>query len=585
MTLPRHDGRPRTHLLTVALEDYLHAGAFNAIVQRGQGHRFETRLERNSLRALDLLGRFGLRATFFVHGWVADHRPELVREVAARGHEVANRGYYHRSIRQMTPEEFREDLLRSGEAIERATGQPPAGYRVARGALAPEDLWALDVLAEEGYAYDSSLMPSFRRFQGEPWRRFAHRHWFGERSLWEFPLSSAPVLGWVVPIAGGAFFRHLPHAWVSRAVERWHRTVDHPFVMYFHVWELDPERPRIDAGPPLARIARCRGLARTSRALEYYLARYRFTSVADYLAIEREGVGRPGTGRDAPLDDPPLEPTSARVSARHPADAAPPRPPISVVVVPCGDHASAPPRMAAVVERLEAVLGADYDVAFVLVDDGSPAGAASALHRRFGGRASCSILRLASRRGVAASILAGIRHASTEIVCSVHGGRGVDARELARMISLLGNGVDLVTAASSPGSGGRGVLARLASALYGRILGQDLWGPELSGDDGAGVAVYRRSAVVDLPLGDAGELGTTEVLARLILRGGRVVACPVSAGATASGRGGLRRGQALGHLRLLIRLALLRAVGAGKRSTQMPGRAGRMLGRRPIRRF
>src|SRR5436305_3579301 len=165
----------RRHVLTIALEDYFQVGAFNQLIQRGQWYRFETRLEKNTQRTLDLLDRHGIHATFFVLGWVADHFPELVRRVADRGHEIASKGYYHRHINQMTPGEFRDDLARAREALEKASGTPVRGYRMADGWWRPADLWALDVLAEEGYAYDSSMAARLREFAHEPWRRFLHQ--------------------------------------------------------------------------------------------------------------------------------------------------------------------------------------------------------------------------------------------------------------------------------------------------------------------------------------------------------------------------------------------------------------------------
>src|SRR5262245_7079502 len=132
----------KRHLLTIALEDYFQVGAFNRLIQRKQWYRFETRLEHNTRRVLELLDRFNVKATFFVLGWIADQYPELVHLVAERGHEIASKGYYHRSIRGMTPTEFREDLARSREALERASRTRVFGYRVADGWLQPTDLWA-----------------------------------------------------------------------------------------------------------------------------------------------------------------------------------------------------------------------------------------------------------------------------------------------------------------------------------------------------------------------------------------------------------------------------------------------------------
>jgi polysaccharide deacetylase family protein (PEP-CTERM system associated) len=277
--------RPRAHLLTIALEDYFHVGAFNRVVRPGQWSRFDPRVERNTLRTLDLLDRFGSRATFFVLGWVADQRPDLVREVVARGHEVASLGYHHRTIGQMTPEEFRSDLRRAGQALERATGRAPLGYRVADGTLGPGDGWALEMLAEEGYAYDSSMMPALGAFWGHVRRRVVHQYRRGEHTIWEVPRSSVRVLGLDVPIAGGNYFRQLPAALVQRAVDRWDRTSRHPFVMYFHVWELDPEQPRIARASRIAQVRHYRNLDRMEGILARYLRRYRFTSIVDHLGL------------------------------------------------------------------------------------------------------------------------------------------------------------------------------------------------------------------------------------------------------------------------------------------------------------
>ncbi|MGH7658051.1 MAG: polysaccharide deacetylase family protein, partial [Gemmatimonadales bacterium] len=218
---PLSDGfraRETPNLLTVALEDYFQVGAFNRLIQQGHWYRFEHRLERGARQTLDLLDEYGLKATFFVMGWISDAVPELVREVAERGHEIASRGYYHRSIGRMTPAEFRDDLARTRESLENASGTRVVGYRVADEWFGPDDLWALDVLGKEGYAYDSSVGPIFRRFHAERWRRFAHLHRVEGHDLWEFPISTVDVMGWMVPVAGGNYFRQLPHWFVRRAV-------------------------------------------------------------------------------------------------------------------------------------------------------------------------------------------------------------------------------------------------------------------------------------------------------------------------------------------------------------------------------
>ena len=152
------------HLLTVAVEDYFQVGAFHGLIDRDQWYRFEARLLKNTERALQLLADHEIQATFFVLGWIAERWPELIRRIAESGHEVADRGYQHRSLRTFSRTEFAEDLCRSREILERASGRRVLGFRLSDGWLRPDDLWVLEVLAEQGYAYDSSLMPLLRRW-------------------------------------------------------------------------------------------------------------------------------------------------------------------------------------------------------------------------------------------------------------------------------------------------------------------------------------------------------------------------------------------------------------------------------------
>ncbi len=173
---PRVLGVSNAHLLTVVLEDYFQVAPLKSVVQTDRWYRFESRVEANTTKALELLDEFGIKATVFVLGWIADEMPELIHEVVRRGHEIASKGYVHRRIRELDAGEFRDDLVRSREALERAGSCKVEGYRIAHGWFAPEDLWALDVLAKEGFSYDSSIRPLYWNFAHEPMRRFAHVH-------------------------------------------------------------------------------------------------------------------------------------------------------------------------------------------------------------------------------------------------------------------------------------------------------------------------------------------------------------------------------------------------------------------------
>lgn len=204
-------GNPRDvtkqHILTVGLEDWFQVGAFQQLIEKDQWYRFETRLERSTHTVLDLLDAHDTKATFFVLGWVAERMPELIAEVADRGHEIASRGYFHRNIRDLSGDEFREDLARTREVLEAAAGHRVIGHRVADGWFGEKDLWTLDVLAKDGYAYDSSVLPMFRSFAAEPHRRFVHQHDGFTGPIWEVPPSTWNCLGCRIPIAGGNWFR------------------------------------------------------------------------------------------------------------------------------------------------------------------------------------------------------------------------------------------------------------------------------------------------------------------------------------------------------------------------------------------
>ena len=270
-----------SHLLTVVVEDYFHVAPLKSVVQSEQWYRFERRVEANTHKALDLLDEHGVAATFFVLGSIADEMPELVREIADRGHEVASKGYVHRSIRHFGREEFREDLLRSREALEKASGCSVKGFRIGHRWFGPDDMWALDVLADEGFAYDSSVRPLYFavcRQAVDDAAPTSHDH--NGRKIWEFPLASWTVGGWSVPISGGNYFRQLPHWMVRRAVASWIKRDEAPFLMYFHVWELDPDQPRIPAAPWTQRVRQYRHLDRMEPIIRCYLERYRFTSIS-----------------------------------------------------------------------------------------------------------------------------------------------------------------------------------------------------------------------------------------------------------------------------------------------------------------
>ena len=162
--------------MTIDVEDYFHVAAFANIVSQDQWPSFESRVCRNTDRLLDILGEFDVQATFFVLGWVAERFPELVMRIHRAGHELASHSYDHGLVYAKTPNAFREDLRRARSAIEDASGVTVTGYRAPSYSVVERSLWALDILVDEGYTYDSSIYPIRHDRYGIPsWPRHIHR--------------------------------------------------------------------------------------------------------------------------------------------------------------------------------------------------------------------------------------------------------------------------------------------------------------------------------------------------------------------------------------------------------------------------
>lgn len=235
--------------LTVDVEDYFHVSAFADSIDRKDWGEQPLRVEANTRRLMDLFESRDVHATFFVLGWVADRTPDLIKEIADRGHEVACHGYSHQLIYNQTPEVFREETLRSKHLLEDIVQRPVRGYRAASYSITRDSLWALDILAEAGFEYDSSIFPVHHDRYGIPdAKETPHKLVTPEgRSLIEFPLSTARLFGYRLPVAGGGYFRLYPYALTRAGLSQVNRRRQ-PFIFYLHPWEIDPEQPRIDAG-------------------------------------------------------------------------------------------------------------------------------------------------------------------------------------------------------------------------------------------------------------------------------------------------------------------------------------------------
>jgi len=296
--------------LTIDLEDYFQVSGFEDVIPQASWKSFESRVERNTERLLEILADSNVMATFFVLGWVAERHPQLVRCVQAAGHELGCHSYAHRLVYKCTPADFREDTRRAKGVLENLSGQRVLGYRAPSFSVTRKSLWALRVLAEEGFEYDSSIFPIFRDRYGIPSApRFPFRILLGNGqaalndltpqtlnnstdskdstdsrdSIIEFPPSTIRWLGMTFPVAGGGYLRLFPESVFHRAIQRIVEGDGKPVILYLHPWELDPDQPRIRNGSWLSRFRHMVNLDKTEQKLTGLLGRWRFSSLFNVL--------------------------------------------------------------------------------------------------------------------------------------------------------------------------------------------------------------------------------------------------------------------------------------------------------------
>jgi polysaccharide deacetylase family protein (PEP-CTERM system associated) len=270
--------------MTVDVEDYFHVAAFAHVIPRTDWDSRELRVERNTSRLVELFAEHRIRATFFVLGWVARRVPALVRAIHAAGHEIASHGMSHELVYRQTPEQFRAEARESKALLEDLTGRPVRGYRAASYSITERSRWALDVLVEEGFEYDSSIFPVRHDRYGIP---NAARH-PGQiktplgRTLLEFPLTTARIVGIQVPVSGGGYFRLLPY-WLTRlGLGRVNCAEMAPFVFYLHPWEIDVGQPDVAAGV-LSRFRHYTNIVLCEPRLRRLIAEFRFGAMEDVL--------------------------------------------------------------------------------------------------------------------------------------------------------------------------------------------------------------------------------------------------------------------------------------------------------------
>lgn len=257
--------------MTVDVEDYVHVSAFAGRIDRDDWDRLESRVERNTDAVLAILDDYGVKATFFTLGWVAERYPALVSRIVAAGHELASHGFDHTRVHLQSRDGFRDDIRRTKNLLEDIAGTPVRGYRAASFSITEETTWAFDILSEEGHEYSSSVYPIRHDLYGMPEApRFAFHPSKG-RAILEVPITTTLLLNRNVPCGGGGYFRLLPYGLSRWAMRRVNRLEGEPCVFYFHPWEIDPGQPRISRVGLKSRIRHYTNLRRMESRLRRVL--------------------------------------------------------------------------------------------------------------------------------------------------------------------------------------------------------------------------------------------------------------------------------------------------------------------------
>lgn len=275
-----------TNVMSVDVEDYFQVGAFEHSIARNDWEHWPCRVEANVERILALFARHDIRATFFTLGWIAERHPGVVRAIVAGGHELASHGHGHQRVSDLSPAAFQADITRAKKLLEDLAGVAVAGYRAPSFSIGRANLWALDVLAEAGYRYSSSIYPIRHDHYGMPEApRFPYRP-ESCPALLEMPPTTVPLAGRNLPAAGGGYFRLLPYAASRWLIGRVNRLERRPAMFYFHPWEVDPGQPRVPGAPLKSRFRHYVNLNRMEAKLDRLCADFRWGRADQVYASE-----------------------------------------------------------------------------------------------------------------------------------------------------------------------------------------------------------------------------------------------------------------------------------------------------------
>lgn len=266
--------------LTIDVEDYFQVAAFDQVIDRSSWEQYECRVVPNTRNILDILASHGVKATFFVVGWIAERYPDLVIEIDRQGHEIGCHSYWHRKIYTLTPEEFKQDTEQVKTVLEKILDKPVVGYRAPSYSITKKSLWALEILDTLGFRYDSSIFPVYHDNYGIPDApRFAYD--LPGLNMREYPISTVQFPGLNLPIAGGGYFRFFPYWFTRNALRYIHKKDQQPFVFYMHPWEVDPKQPHVQGAGRKSRFRHYLNLDKTMLRFNRLLQDFIFKPISD----------------------------------------------------------------------------------------------------------------------------------------------------------------------------------------------------------------------------------------------------------------------------------------------------------------
>lgn len=274
------------NILTVDVEDWFHVCGVDELIPEAIWPHLESRVTINTVKILDVLSQNRVKATFFVLGFVAERHPGLIKKIERAGHEIATHGYAHRRVYTMTPDTFRQDLKRAVSIISEITGAPIKGYRAPEWSIRDDSLWALDILQQEGFEYDSSMAPL--PIIGNPdYGTIPYRLTLNQGDLWEFPplVATTPLIN--LPLGGGWGLRIFPYNLIRSTIKKLNKH-GQPALIYLHPREFDLDSPRVRL-PWTKRFVLYARFEKAGKRLHRLLEDFRFASVSTLLKTVSAG--------------------------------------------------------------------------------------------------------------------------------------------------------------------------------------------------------------------------------------------------------------------------------------------------------